>query len=119
MAYDFNATDGALQQELGHRLAQARIARGRTQAQLARQAGVSKSTLERLEAGHNTQLHNLLRVLRALEMLDNLETLVPDESVRPMDLLKLNKRRMRASGKHRPATSDSGWQWGDETEDAS
>jgi len=59
---------------LGHRLEQRRLARDLTQATLAREAGVSKSTIERLENGASVQLANLVRVLRALELLDQPET---------------------------------------------
>ena len=42
------ATDEAVLSELGGRLAQVRLERNLTQAQLAEQAGVSKRTVERL-----------------------------------------------------------------------
>ena len=44
-------TDEAVLSELGGRLARVRLARNFTQAGLARQAGVSKRTVERLESG--------------------------------------------------------------------
>jgi transcriptional regulator with XRE-family HTH domain len=47
--------------------------RGLTQAQLAQRAGVSPSTLRRLEDGDGgISLENLLRVLRALGVLESL-----------------------------------------------
>jgi len=47
--------------------------RGLTQAQLADRAGVSRATLIRLEGGDGgISVENLLRVLRALGVLDNL-----------------------------------------------
>lgn len=47
--------------------------RGLTQAQLADRAGVSRSTVSRLETGDGgVSLENLLRVLRALGVLDAL-----------------------------------------------
>ena len=48
-------TEAALA-ELGLRLAQRRIQLGQTQDELATEAGVSKRTVERLEAGESTQL---------------------------------------------------------------
>jgi len=44
------ATDDSVLAELGGRLARIRLDRNLTQAQLAEQAGVSKRTIERLEA---------------------------------------------------------------------
>ena len=47
--------------------------------QLAEQAGISKRTLERLDAGAAaTQLSLFLRVLRQLDLLEQLELLLPE-----------------------------------------
>ena len=81
---------------------------------LAEQAGVSKRTVERIEAGATAQTATLIRILRVLELVDRLETLVPEAGPRPMDLVKLKgKARKRASGK-RKAADKGPWQWGDE-----
>ena len=108
-------TDEAILAELGGRLAQRRLELQLTQEMLAEQAGVSKRTVERIEAGATTQMSTLIRILRALELLDRLETLVPEAGPRPMDLIKLKgKARKRASGK-RKSTDKGPWHWGDET----
>lgn len=108
-------TDEAILTELGGRLAQRRLELQLTQEMLAEQAGVSKRTVERIEAGAMTQTSTLIRILRVLELLDRLETLVPGAGPRPMDLVKLKgKSRKRASGK-RKSTDKGPWHWGDET----
>jgi transcriptional regulator with XRE-family HTH domain len=57
--------------EVGEDLATWRKLRTLTQAQLADRAGVSRGTLVRLERGEGgVSVENLLRVLRALGMLD-------------------------------------------------
>jgi len=49
--------------------------RGLTQVQLADRAGVSRDTLTRLEGGDGgVSIENLLRVLRALGILDNVSS---------------------------------------------
>lgn len=92
-----------------------------TQAQLAKAAGVSKRTVERLEDGTPTQLGNLIRCLRALDKLEGLERLLPETPINPIELLKGHRiPRSRA----RPPTGDGhaaehpskvtpGWVWGD------
>jgi predicted transcriptional regulator len=51
-----------------------------SQAQLAEQAGISKRTLERLEAGAAaTQLSLFLRVLRQLDRLERLALLIAEQ----------------------------------------
>jgi len=115
MKIDGLLTDEAILTELGGRLAQRRLEFQFTQEMLAEQAGVSKRTVERIEAGATAQMSTMIRILRALELLDRLETLVPEAVPRPMDLVKLKgKARKRASGK-RQSTKEGPWQWGDET----
>ncbi|MFC1680780.1 helix-turn-helix transcriptional regulator [Pseudomonadota bacterium] len=109
--------DTAMLAEIGLRLARRRIELGLTQANLAEQAGIGKRTLERLEAGESVQLSNFLQILRALLLLDGLESLLPEPGPRPMELLKhRGKQRKRASSRKRnPDTPDKPWRWGDES----
>lgn len=109
------STDDALLGELGQRLARYRLDRNLTQAELAREAGVSRRTVERIEAGESAQLASLIRVLRALELIDNFDALVPKPLASPIEQLKLRgKERRRASSKTRPSGSADDWTWGDE-----
>ena len=115
MKFEGLLTDEAILAELGGRLVQRRLALQFTQEMLAEQAGVSKRTVERVEAGATTQTSTLIRILRVLKLLDRLETLAPETGPRPMDLVRLKgKARKRASGKRK--SMDKGpWRWGDET----
>lgn len=109
-------TDAAALAALGERIAGHRLERNLTQAELAREAGISQRTLVRLEGGESTQLTNLVRVLRALGLLANLEAVVPPPLPNPLEQLRSReKRRKRASG-HGDAAHDGGaqeWTWGD------
>jgi transcriptional regulator with XRE-family HTH domain len=101
-------SDDAIVLELGARLAQLRLAHNLTQAQLAAQAGVAKRTVERLEAGSATQLHNFVRICRALNVADNFDLLVPAPVISPIELLRLNgARRLRASRASKNSTAKS------------
>lgn len=91
-------TDAAVLAELGERLSRVRLQRNLAQAQVAREAGVSKRTLVRLEKGESSQLQTLVRVLRALGLLHNLDALVPPALPSPMEQLRMQGReRRRAS----------------------
>ena len=97
MKLDNLHSDSAILAELGRRLARCRLNGGLTQSALAFEAGVSKRTLERVEAGESVQLANFLRLLRALGLVEGLEALAPPDEPRPMDLLRMKgKRRQRA-----------------------
>lgn len=112
MKFSNELTDDALLQETGERIAQRRKLLQFTQAELAREAGVSRSTIERLEAGHSVQLTNLLRVLRRLELLENIEALLPPATPTPMEILKRGQPRQRV--RHSSKEQGEKWTWGDE-----
>jgi transcriptional regulator with XRE-family HTH domain len=101
--------------ELGESLAKVRLNRNWTQAKLAAEAGISKRTVERLEAGDSVQLASLIRVCRPLGLLARLEALFPASPASPIAQLKLRgKDRTRASVKRVPVGSAATWTWGDE-----
>ncbi len=110
-----NWSDDAVLQELGSRLTDYRLRQGRTQAELAREAGISKRTLERLEAGQSTQLTNALRVWRALDLLGNLDRLIPEPSLSPVAQLDA-QRKVRKRARRTPTENvkPAEWTWGDE-----
>ena len=110
------ATDEALLRELGWRLAQVRLERNLTQAQLSAQAGVSKRTVERLESGSvATQFSGFIRVCRVLDVIERFDLLLPEPVPSPVEQLKLRgRKRRRASAKRQPKAPSKKWQWGDE-----
>lgn len=109
-------TDDAILAEIGERIARRRLDLQLTQAGLAEQAGVSKRTVERIEAGASAQLSSMIRIFRALDLLAGLDRLLPEAVPSPMDLLKRKgKVRQRASTRGRPHQSDEPWSWDDET----
>lgn len=109
------ATDDAVLTELGSRLARIRLERNLTQAQLAEQAGISKRTIERLEKGAvATQFSGFVRVCRVLDLLERLDSLVPEPVPSPVEQLKLRGRqRQRASTIKVEKSAGKKWQWGD------
>lgn len=108
-------SDRAVLEEIGHRLGRRRVELEFTQAELAKEAGVSKRTVERVEAGESTQTSTLIRILRILALLESLDAAIPATGPRPMDLLKLKgKERQRAPSKKRREQAGEDWSWGDE-----
>lgn len=99
-------TDSAVLQALGERAERHRIEAGFTQAELAREAGVSKRTVERIEAGEGCELIMLTRVLRVLKLTEGFNALLPDLPPSPMALLKSKgKERRRVAHSRRGVTA--------------
>ena len=108
-------TDDVVIAEIGERITRRRVDMQLTQAALAEQAGIAKRTLERIEAGYSSQLSSLIRVLRVLDALPGLNSLVPETGQRPMDLLQRGgKIRQRASGKRTRKSAGEPWSWDDD-----
>lgn len=110
--------DEAILHELGARLAGARLAHNLTQAKLAEEAGVSKRTVERLESGEvAARLSGLVRVCRALGLIERFEALIPAPAPSPVEQLKLaGRQRKRASGRRQGGTrAPRPWKWSDKS----
>lgn len=94
----YTLSDKAILAELGHRLRRLRLRKNITQQALAEATTVSVKTIKSLEAGHG-KLATLVAVLRELGALDQLDHLIPDVTVSPLQLAKRQgKVRERASG---------------------
>lgn len=121
MRIESNLTDEAVLHELGARLERVRLARNLTQAELAAEAGVERKLVLRIEAGESVRVVSLVRVLRALGLLDAADQLVPEATPSPIDLARMRgSTRRRASGRRRkretpPADDAEPFRWGDET----
>ncbi len=114
MKEPFGTSDHAALQALGRRLARHRLNRNLTQAALAAQAGVSTPTVQRIEQGHSSQAANLIRILRALRLLGNLDALVPDPPMSPIQQARMRGRiRQRASSSSGTPETPGDWSWGD------
>jgi predicted transcriptional regulator len=100
--------------ELGQRLAHRRVEMNLTQMALAEQAGIGKRTIEAIEAGTDCQLSTLIRILKILKLTPHLDQLVPEVTLSPIELVKLqDKKRQRASTSKAPKKKKT-WKWEDD-----
>lgn len=81
--------------EIGERLRKQRINKKLTQKQLAEKAGLSLFTVAQIEKGNSISLNMLIALLRALQMLDNLQFLVPDQVISPISLLRNKNKEIK------------------------
>ncbi len=108
--------DDRVLQEIGNKLCTRRVELAFTQADLARRAGVSKPTVERLEGGKSVQTVNLVRVLRGLGLLERLELLLPKQRASPLAQLRGQKKprqRVRKKRDEGAGGSKESWKWGE------
>jgi transcriptional regulator with XRE-family HTH domain len=107
-------TDQAILTEIGERLSRARLDKNLSQAQLALEAGVSKRTIERMEAGESVQITSFVRVLRALGRIEALDGIIPESDGRPMDLLRRQGKRRQRAARSEESGGDKPWSWGED-----
>ena len=105
-------SDQEVIKELAHRIQRQRISMELTQAQLAEKAGVSLKTIANHEKGLDVKLSILVKVLRAENLLSNMNMLVPEILASPYDFLKLEKERQRVRVSEK--SNINTWKWGDE-----
>ncbi|MDR0833754.1 MAG: helix-turn-helix domain-containing protein [Candidatus Symbiothrix sp.] len=84
-----NLSNAAAIAEIGKRLKAYRLKKKLTQKDLAERAGISLFTVAQMEKGRPVSITMLLPVLRVLRLLDNLEQLVPEIGISPIELMKL------------------------------
>ena len=102
----------AILEELGGRLQRVRLNRNLTQDALAKQAGISRRALQKAEDGGVTTVETLVNILRGLAELPQLEQFLPEPSLSPVQMAKLQgATRRRASKKRTPAPPPNAWKW--------
>ncbi len=109
MFNQFTTIEDALS-ELGERVKETRIASEMTQEELAEKAGISYSSLYRLESGKSVQTDSLLRVLKALNMLQKLDVVLPKQEISPMEMLAPVKKKKIY---RKSAKQNTTWTWGE------
>ena len=94
----YTLSDKGIEEELGHRIKALRLRKNITQKELAEASTLSLNAIKSLESGRG-KLSTIIAALRELEALDHLENFIPEISISPIQLAKMQgKVRKRASG---------------------
>ena len=111
------ATSDQIEAALCKQLESIRLSRNITQVQLAEEAGVSPRTIGRLEKGRGVSVDTFIRVLTALGIQQNLEALLPDPTVRPIERIDIGggERKRARPGQSRDKRTT--WSWGNGEDD--
>ncbi|HID37507.1 MAG TPA: XRE family transcriptional regulator [Ghiorsea sp.] len=87
----------AIVEELGNRLKQARLNADLTQTEVATRAGLNRRTVLNAEKG-KVRLENLVSILVAMGIVEQLNMFLPVQEISPLQLAKLKgQKRQRAS----------------------
>jgi transcriptional regulator with XRE-family HTH domain len=85
---------------IASRVRRERLNQNRTQEEIALTAGVALNVVKRLESGLGCSLRSLVRLLRALGKLEQLDLFLPEPGVSPMQLAAFEGReRKEATGR--------------------
>ena len=106
---DFQASTASISTEewlsrLGDALRDLRLARNLGQEEVAARAGVGRSAVQNLEAGHGT-LTTLVRLVRTLGREDWLRSLAAVPTINPLHRMPAHQKRQRASRRVRGQSS--------------
>ncbi len=94
------ASDAAILSIIGDRIRTERLNQNRTQIEVAKAAGVGVIVLKRLENGQGCVLGNLVKILRSLGKIDQVDALLPEPGISPLELARLaGRQRKGASGR--------------------
>jgi putative transcriptional regulator len=100
-----NLSNDAILAELGDRLRQLRLNADISQEALAEATGLSRKTVQNAESGENCSMDTLVRMLRGLNALDQLENFMPAPGPSPMQMAKLHGKIRRRASTHGDAAS--------------
>ena len=106
------ASSDAIINALFERIEEIRLSRNISQAALAKEAGVSRSTITRLARGQSISVDSFVRIMQALGLADHLAALLPNPNVRPVERTRLDGTERRRASSKRKAAGD--WTWKDD-----
>lgn len=93
-------SDKALSEHIGAFVKHHRMLQNKTQEELSRAAGISRSTLSILERGETVTVSTLIQVLRMLNLLYVLDAFTVIKTISPMAIVQEAKaQRLRARSK--------------------
>lgn len=94
----YGMSDRGILREIGRRLKRKRLDKNVSQQKLAELAGLNRTTIVEVERGNPFGMLTFIQILRALEALEELDSLLPEPGISPLQLAKMKgKARQRAS----------------------
>ena len=105
-------SDKAIIGAIGVYIRHQRLEQNKTQAQVAKEAGINRWTLSQIENGESITLATLIQILRALDLTHLLSIFTIKEIISPIKYARLKekgKKRARPKSKGTQSNGDLGW----------
>ncbi len=101
----YSLSDAQIQKKIGEKLKAVRLKQNITQDSLAESSSISRSSVQKIEAGEIGSFDSFLRILRTLGMFDEIQHLCEEEQMSPSEYFDFvyflkRKRRKRAYVRH-------------------
>jgi len=105
-------SDKVLAEYIGRFVRHHRMEQNRTQDELSKAAGISRSTLSLLERGETVTVNTLIQVLRVLDQLPIMSVFEVKDTLSPLALAKLQReKRQRARSKSKRKENEEETDW--------
>jgi transcriptional regulator with XRE-family HTH domain len=107
-------SDQNIEVRIGEKIRNVRLKQNITQAALAVDAGISLSSLKKIECGHIGSFDSLIRTLRALGLLEHLQRLVEPVELSPneyYELVNSSSRHLRKRARAKTTTTEEESEW--------
>ena len=114
MKISFYSSNNEVLSEIGNRIKSQRIAMNMTQKEMAERTNLTQKTISNLENGKDVSFSTVIDVLRCLGQLQGLDMAIPEQSIRPSQIITGEKPRERVSKSHAQKNENKIWKWGDE-----
>jgi transcriptional regulator with XRE-family HTH domain len=113
LIHNFRAySDAALLRLLGEYIRHHRLEKNISQSELARRAGISRSTLVEFEKGKSANILTFIQLLRILDLLHVLDHFRVEPQFSPLMLAEMqHAKRLRASKAKAPAKKQKSSSW--------
>ncbi len=105
-------SDKAIIVTIGSYIRHQRLEQNRTQAQIAKDAGINRWTVSQIENGESITLASLIRILRVLDLVHLLSIFTIEETISPIAYARLQeKKKKRARSKPKAVDSSGDVEW--------
>jgi transcriptional regulator with XRE-family HTH domain len=104
-------SDKSIVSKIGEYIKHQRLIQNKTQANIAKIAGINRWTMSKIENGEPISLASLIQILRALNLLDVLNVFKIQSQLSPLELAKLEKQKRQRASKGNEINKQNKSEW--------